>query len=187
MQPIRKIKIKYYTKEALKYLLAVGLIVVTGGGPYLGMNLAREIFKEKRASKKQAYDTFRHLRRKGLVDLRREGHDVVITLTLEGKKKAGKFQIDDLTIERPEKWDGKWRIIVFDIPIISNTIRNIFRRKLKEFGFYWLQKSVWVFPFECREEIEFLREFLEMGVRQIVYIEAAVIENDDFLRVHFGV
>lgn len=183
MRPVQKIKAKYYTKEALKYLLVAGVLVLAGG-PALGAALSRSIFQEKRVPKKRAYDTFRHLRRRGLVEMRREGHDVIIQLTPEGKKKAGKFQIDDLTIERPQKWDGKWRIILFDIPVTSNTVRSVFRRKLKEFGFYRLQKSVWVFPFECREEIEFLRDFLGAGKRQILCAEST-LKDDRFLREYF--
>jgi DNA-binding PadR family transcriptional regulator len=185
MRSVRKIKAKYYTKEALKYLLLMGAIVMSGSGPSLGLHLAREIFREKVTSRKQAYDTFRYLRRKGFVELRREGHDIAMTLTSEGKKQAGKFQIDDLVIERSKKWDRKWRIIVFDIPVASNTVRDIFRRKLKEFGFYRLQKSIWVFPFECREEIQLLRDFLEVGERQIIYLEAMAIEGDLVLKQYF--
>ena len=167
-------------------MLLTGALIVSGGGPYLGMYLTRKIFQEKRPSRKQRYDTFRYLRRKGLVELRQEGHDVALKLTKEGKKRAGKYQIDDLAIEKPKKWDGKWRIIIFDIPATSNTIRDIFRRKLKEFGFYRLQKSIWVFPFECREEIQLLRDFLEVGQKQIIYIEAMDIEGDGTLRKYFG-
>lgn len=185
MRPIHKIKAKYYTKEALKYLLFAGMLVASGGGPALGMRLSKQIFRGKRVSRKQSYDMFRYLRRKGLLELGHKGHDIVIKLTKEGKRRAGKYQIDDLTIERPKKWDGRWRIIVFDIPVISNTVRNIFRLKLKEFGFYRLQKSTWVFPFECYEEIELLRDFLGVKKQQIIYIEAANIEGERVLRRHF--
>ena len=128
---------------------------------------------------------FRYLKKKGLIELRREGNDVAISLTKEGRKRAGKYQIDDLFIERPKKWDGKWRVVAFDIPAVSNLIRNIFRRKLKELGFYRLQQSIWVFPFECKEEIRFLREFLGATPEQIRCIEAAAIEDDAPLRKYF--
>jgi DNA-binding transcriptional regulator PaaX len=185
MKPIRKIKAKHYAKETLKYLLVGGVLTLTGGGPAIGVMLAKKIFQEKQVPKKRSYDTFYYLRKKGLIEMHQEGYDISIVLTSEGKKMAGKYQIDDLTIEVPKTWDKKWRIILFDIPVTSNTVRNIFRKKLKEFGFYWLQKSVWVFPFECREEIEFLRDFLGVEKRQIICIEA-VIKDDEFLQKHFG-
>ena len=98
---------------------------------------------------------------------------------------AGKYQIDDLQIPRPKKWDKKWRVIIFDIPASSNTIRNVFRRKLKEFGFYPLQKSIWVYPFECTEEIALLRDFLRADKKQIQVLEVSKMEDDRFLRKIF--
>lgn len=52
-----------------------------------------------------------------------------------------------------EKWDGKWRVVLFDIPSEFNRQRNNFRVKLYNMGFYMLQKSVFVFPFPCDEEV----------------------------------
>lgn len=186
MKPIRKIKTRYYTKQVLLCLLAVGLLTLTGGGAYIGLQLTKRIFGQKKVPRKKCTDTFRYLKRRGFIEWRREGHDVVIALTKEGKKHAGKYQIDELYLERPAKWDGKWRIVIFDIPNSSTFVRNIFRRKLKEFGFYPLQKSIWVYPFECQEEIALLREFLGADQRHIRLIEATKIENGDFLRKHFS-
>lgn len=42
------------------------------------------------------------------------------------------------------EWDGKWRIVIFDIPEERRIIRNLFRRNLKKWGFKQLQKSVWI-------------------------------------------
>jgi len=51
------------------------------------------------------------------------------------------------------KWDKKWRIVIFDIPQDKHKDRNCFRQKLKSMGFYMLQKSIFVFPYPCEEEI----------------------------------
>ena len=34
----------------------------------------------------------------------------------EGEKKALKFKLDEMEIKKPAKWDGEWRIVIFDIP-----------------------------------------------------------------------
>ena len=52
-----------------------------------------------------------------------------------------------------QKWDKKWRIVIFDIPQELHNKRNIFRAKLKHLGFHMLQKSVFVFPYPCEEEL----------------------------------
>ena len=51
------------------------------------------------------------------------------------------------------KWDGKWRVLIFDIPQELHNKRNIFRAKLRALGFYMIQKSIFVFPYPCAEEI----------------------------------
>lgn len=187
MKSIHKIKIRYYTKEILKYLLLSGAIYIAASSPYFAFYLSRNIFKDKKIVRKKFTSSFWYLKKKGFLYLKREGHDVCVALTKEGKKRAGKYQIDDLYIERPNKWDGKWRIVIFDIPNSSHIIRNIFRRKLKEFGFYLLQKSVWIYPFKCQEEINFLREFLGVNKQQIQVLEVNRLENDNFLRKVFKI
>lgn len=45
-----------------------------------------------------------------------------------------------------KNWDGKWRIILFDIPESKRTVRQMFRIKLLDFGARMLQSSVWITP-----------------------------------------
>ncbi len=187
MKPIRKIKTEYYTKQILLCLLTAGFLTLAGGGPFLGLRLVQQVFGVKRKiQKKKCTNLFYYLKRNGLIEWHYEGRDVIMALTREGRRRAGKYQIDELALGAPEKWDGKWRIVMFDIPNPSTFVRNIFRRKLKEFGFYPLQKSVWVYPFECHEEISFLRDFLGATSKQICVIEATNIENDRFLLEAFA-
>lgn len=51
------------------------------------------------------------------------------------------------------KWDGKWRVILFDIPQEMSRQRVALRRKLRWLGLSPLQKSVFVFPYPCAEEV----------------------------------
>lgn len=64
-----------------------------------------------------------------------DGQKIIIKLTTAGKDFLGKDE---------EYWDGKWRIVSFDIPEQKRVIRNLFRRNLKKWGFKILHKSVWV-------------------------------------------
>jgi len=183
MRKITKIKIKYYSKEILKYLLLAGEIYTASGLPRsFPRNLIKSISKFK---KEKFMNSFHYLKKRGLIEIKREGHDVIIRLTKEGKKRAGKYQIDDLEIEKPKKWDKKWRVVIFDIPNTSRIIRDIFRRKLKEFGFYPLQQSVWILPHPCQEEIELLREFLGVNKKQIQVLEVTKLENEYFFKKNF--
>lgn len=186
MASAREIKAKHYSRKILEYLFVAGVLTVAGGSPYTGRYVARKVFQKKKNSQRKATNSFYYLRKRGLVEMRRDGHDIHIALTKEGRKLAGKYQIDDLSIARPKKWDKKWRLIVFDIPATSNIIRDVFRGKLKEFGFYQLQKSTWIYPFECKEEINLLREFLGADRKQIQVLEVSKMEEDGYLRKIFA-
>ena len=55
-----------------------------------------------------------------------------LVLTKEGKRQAGFLDIygRSIRLRKPKKWDGKWRVIIFDIPEDSRTFRNILRQHL---------------------------------------------------------
>ena len=57
-----------------------------------------------------------------------------------------------------QKWDGKWRIVTFDIPEKKRKIRQNLRYKLRELGFAMLQKSIWISPHNFEDDI---REFFD--------------------------
>ena len=186
MRPTTKIKIQYYSKKLLKYLFITGIIAIGSVfSPQLPYIILRRILSQRKINKKKSSDCFRYLLKRKLVMLERNGHDASIMLTPRGRKRAGKYQIEELRIAHPKKWDGKWRIVIFDIPSHSNFVRDIFRKKLKEFGFYLMQKSTWVYPFECKKEISLLRDFLGASEKQIRVLEVNRIENDRFLRNAF--
>jgi len=188
MRSVTKIKIKYYSREILKYLLLAGAIYIAASNPYFALNITKHISGiRKDLSRERARRSFNYLKSRGLVEIKRDGHDIRIALTKEGKKRAGKYQVNDLTIEKHKKWDGKWRVVVFDIPNSSRLVRDIFRGKLKEWGFYRLQQSVWITPYSCQEEVTLLREFLGAGVKQIQFLQVAKLENENFFKKIFKI
>lgn len=180
-----EIKTKHYSRKILEYLFVAGMLTVAGGSPHVGRYVAQKVFQTEKKSQRKTTNSFYYLKKRGLIEIKRDGHDIHIALTAEGRRLAGKYQIDDLSIARPKKWDKKWRLIIFDIPSTANVIRDIFRGKLKEFGFYRLQKSTWIYPFECKEEIKLLREFLGVGKKEIQVLEVSNMEDDTYLRKVF--
>jgi len=85
-----------------------------------------------------------------------------IILSEKGLKKALKIKFDPHLDDFPNKWDRKWRLIVFDVDEINHHLRNIFRNILKSWGFEPIQKSVFIFPFECKKEIHLARKALQI-------------------------
>ena len=110
----------------------------------------------------------------------KDGLDVV-EITESGKKKVLSYNLENIKINRPKKWDGYWRVIIFDIPEKNKKARRALSFKLNDMEFFPLQKSVFVCPFECDKEIDFVAEFF--GVRKYIKrILAKEIENEDVLK-----
>ena len=80
-----------------------------------------------------------------------------------------------MRINRPKKWDGCWRVIIFDIPERYKKGRDALTKKLKEMELYPLQKSVFICPFKCRDEINFIGEIF--NIRK--YIHYLVVKELD--------
>ena len=187
-------KSKYYfrkprseiVKDILETSLLAGAIVIAATSPYFLVNLLKGYNRLRKYPKRKVSDIFTRLKREGLIDVEYKGGQIYIKLTSQGRKKAGAHQIDSLKIKKPKKWDRKWRIVVFDIAELKKFHREAFRGKLKELGFYSLQKSVWVCPFPCQNEIALLRDFFGLDKEDVRMIVAEKIENPDNLKQQFN-
>lgn len=90
----------------------------------------------------------------------------------------GKFELDKAILNaqvslRDRVWDGKWRIISYDIPESHSKLRDRVRAILKRAGFAKLHHSIWIFPHECRE----LSDLIKRDRRLKSYILYGVLEN----------
>ncbi|MFH0969339.1 MAG: hypothetical protein V1804_02430 [Patescibacteria group bacterium] len=166
---------------ATKFLL---MFVALGGVGFVGavvpgiVKLLDEFEFEKASkakySKKQIDSALSGLKRNKFIKIIKEKDGKVkIGLTNKGKKRILEMSLDFVEIKKPDKWDGRWRIVIFDIPIKFNTAREALRRKISELGFRQFQKSVWIIPYECEDEILFIAEMFEVEK----YVEIITAEN----------
>lgn len=121
-----------------------------------------------------------------LEETRQPNGTVVLRLTEQGKKQARYADLfgSTIKIKQPKKWDGLWRLVLFDIPEKKRAFRDVLRQHLKEIGFHELQQSVFIFPFPCEKEITYLTELYsaEPFVR-IATLQS--IDNESQLKEHF--
>ena len=110
---------------------------------------------------------------------------LTITLTENGKRKALTYQINEMEIKKAQKWDKKWRIALFDIPEKKKKIREALRHHLKNLNFFEYQKSVFVHPYDCENEIEYIIEFYNIR-KHVRFIVADSLDNELHLMHHFG-
>ncbi len=106
-------------------------------------------------------------------------------LTPRGKRWILKYTLEDLEIGKPKEWDNKWRMVIYDVARHKAALRNIFRSTIRRLGFYNVQESVWIYPYACEKEINFLRDYCDMG-NDVIYVIAHKIENDAVYKAHFG-
>lgn len=183
-------KYKYYfkkpkseiVKDVLSWFVTGGAIIIAANSPYFLSNVINRYEKLKKYPKRKVSDTFYRLRQQGLIDIQTVNRQIYISLTPEGEKRAGIFQIDKLKITRPKRWDKKWRLLMFDIPQERKISREALRGKLKSLGFTQLQKSVWAFPFDCRAEMELLQDFFGLSKNEMRLIVAENIGDDSELK-----
>lgn len=147
------------TKKAIDVALAVlgaaGLAGVTIVAPNalqgLGPLLKRTSIKDS-----DHVRLLKELKRQGLVHITQSGGEVHYTLTPAGAYRLQEIIIEELAISRPNKWDKHWRMVAFDIPVTRSRSRQKFVEKLQALNFAMLQKSLWVYPFPCFDQVELL-------------------------------
>ncbi|MBI4057991.1 hypothetical protein HY405_01620 [Candidatus Microgenomates bacterium] len=110
----------------------------------------------------------RRLRERGLIEQeQREAGEIVLRLTQEGKNMTSFINDDD------SEWDGRWRLVIFDVPETKRAVRDILRYRLRYWGFEPWQKSVWASKKNVTSK---LRDYIkELGIEQWVL----VIESDN--------
>jgi DNA-binding transcriptional regulator PaaX len=180
------------SKMILKGLFYGGAIAIASTSPTFGSKIlphiikyARQRKKQKEIEKRKFTNAFYNLKKQGLVKMDYHGKQLHISLTEEGRKRCGKFQVDDLKIKKPIRWDKKWRVLIFDIGEKNKVKREALRGKLKELGLYQLQKSVWVCPYDFLKEMDILRRFFGLKNNEMKIITASSIEDDRELRNYF--
>ena len=145
-------------------------------------NFWDEFWKEYYAS--SVRDSVEKLLRKGKVEVREIDGATEVRITDKGRNEVIKMKIEELGILRLPVWDGKWRMVFFDVDESNKIKRDQLRKWLLKLGLKRMQKSVFVHPFPLEKEIKFLREVLGVphGVKLVT---AEMIENDHDLREMF--
>ncbi|MEK7487960.1 MAG: hypothetical protein AAB598_01405 [Patescibacteria group bacterium] len=176
------------TKKILQFVaLAGGIAVLSVAQPLLPYWLLQGYMRAKKFEKRKFMQDLKRLQKRELIDID-EAADGTIKVRLKkgGKEVVLKYNLETMTLARPKKWDGTWRLMMFDIPSHKNAVRDALRWKLKELGFYQLQKSVFLSPFPCEQEIDALGMF--WGVRDnILLMRVSYFEGEEKIKRIFKI
>ncbi|MCR4325812.1 MAG: hypothetical protein NUV59_03320 [Patescibacteria group bacterium] len=126
--------------------------------------------------------TRRQLSKAGLLVANANGR---LRLTAKGQSELSRLQAKEMLRDRPRRWDGRWRILIFDIPEYRKSVRVKLRRTLISVGFMRLQDSVWIYPYDCEDFIVLLKADFRIG-KDVLYMIVDELEGDMRVRDYFG-
>src|SRR3989338_8314191 len=109
-----------------------------------------------------------------------------LRLTPKGTAALRFLEAREFKTNRPKRWDGKWRVLIFDIPEYRKGLRDKIRHTLEAIGFVRLQDSVWVYPHDCEDLIALLKADFKIG-KDMLYMIVEELEGDKHLKQHFGI
>ncbi len=107
-----------------------------------------------------------------------------LRLTKMGEKALRHLTLSE-AVRRPLHWDGKWRVLIFDIPEERKVLREKIRSFLLTVGFVHLQHSVWIYPYDCEDLVTLLKADLRVG-KDVLYMIVDSLENDANLQKKFN-
>lgn len=187
---------KYKPHELKQYILAgLGIGFILGGSVLITPNFPiiigsiLKVIEEIKGIKiptKKAQRVFKQLDKSQLIELQRIDDRVYVKVKKGGRILILKYSLREiLNLKKKKKWQGKWFMVVFDIPEKERRKRNYLRSFLREIGFYPYNQSVYVFPYECEKEVSLIKKIVEGG-EYISYIVAERLEREEQLKKYFG-
>lgn len=183
----RKKRIRSNVQVGLLTAVALsGVMLVAAVAPNLPMALEK-LPSLRRAKLRYQYRTvLGRLAALGYITFEKRDGNSYAHITDSGRKKlALELEKKKLDLSKKRRWNGRWRVIVFDVPERRRKTRDRLRILMRQLGFVHLQDSVWVFPYDCEEFIALLKAELKIG-SAVLYMVVEEIENDKHLRDHFG-
>ena len=169
-------------RAVLSVVGIAGLLAVTMVAPNVMQLLKYTPLGKNRGS--VVNNATRRLEERGELEWVSERGHRFARLTRKGQVRLARLT-SEATIVRKRRWDKRWRIVIFDIPEERRRSRDLLRQTLAAIGFFKLQHSVWVYPYDCEDFIALLKTDFAIG-KQVLYIVSEHVEGDSKLRKHFN-
>lgn len=96
----------------------------------------------------------------GLAEKTTKGSEIYYRITPKGEREFDKIL---KALKATGSWDGRWRLVIFDIPENKRDVRDRLRRALNKLGLGILQASVWISPNDIKDEIDEIGKKLDIS------------------------
>lgn len=187
----KEVKIKDKRKNIQKIILntvfAAGLLGVVMVAPNVlsAIKQLESFSKRKKNLKYSINASFTRLREKGLIEIIEINGKKIARVTKKGESQLDFLERHYFKLKIPKKWDGRWRVVTFDIKESRSKTRFLLRKTLSQIGFVRLQNSVWIYPYDCEDLISLLKADFKIG-KDVLYMIVDKLENDWHLRKTFN-
>lgn len=114
--------------------------------------------------------SLRGLMESGLVESRDSGQQLYTRLTKQGRIKASSQKLDGSSSLLNPSWDGKWRIVILDVPEERKAERESLRYLLKKAGFACLKNSVWISPLPYEYLFANIKKDFELTTELMIFV-----------------
>lgn len=169
-------------KAILTIVGGAALVGVAIAAPNLPGALHKLGFIKTKGDKNSIARARRNLLKRGLLKKNEKG---LLRLTSKGEREFELQQAREQLHAASRRWDGRWRVLVFDIPEYRKSLRDKMRRTLMSVGFLRLQDSVWIYPHDCENFIALLKADFKIG-RDVLYLIVDELEGDGSIKKKFG-
>jgi len=173
---MEKIQEKHKFSEAILLHLANCVDFGFSYGAQKGSGISGKMFRDMIGSREKDFrDNITELKKNKFIE-KKKNYDgsIAISLTDKGRLKALHIKFKKLN-NKKELWDRRWRMVAFDIPEKCRKGRSALRYKIRLAGFYELQESLFLYPYDCEKEIAEFSKLFKLEK----YIRFALIEFID--------
>ncbi|MDE2311729.1 MAG: hypothetical protein KGJ93_01390 [Patescibacteria group bacterium] len=133
-------------------------------------------FSKKKAKIQQA---IYYLKRTGKIKVGASKGQLRVRLTNLGRKRVEEADFGSLAVPKPSGWNQKWWQVAADIPTKQyRQAADALRWKLKQMGFYSLQRTLWLYPYDPRRELQMVVDRFGVG-RFVAVMEVSGLDKDD--------
>lgn len=135
----------------------------------------------ERQIRRETQRVIRYMKQQGLLA---GDYEHGLQVTEKARRRLARREFREKKVAATARWDGYWRIILYDVPEDQKSARDALGDQLRRFGCFQLQKSTWITPFACRDEV--VEIAANYGVdAYVTYFEAISLDNEKVLLARF--
>lgn len=127
--------------------------------------------------------TLKNLAARGEIQNHDTMHSSFVRLTDEGRQRMNTMKLDTDSFPIPATWDGKWRIVILNLPEEQKDQRNALRYLLKKANFVSAKNSVWISPYPFEHFFENMKKDMNLTSEMMILVSD---ELDEETREYFS-